>query len=463
MLKGLNKEKDNLPVIALVGRVNVGKSTLFNRLIEKDKALVSNIPGTTRTSNEGLVLWRGKYFKLIDTGGLTFTDDIPLEEDILKQSQKAMREADAVLFMIDAKTDILPQEKELAKSMRRIIQKPVVLVANKADSQKQENEFIGGAYYKLGLGEPFIVSAATGRRVGDLLDYIHSLLRKSKKRPKQKTEAEAIKVALIGKPNVGKSSLFNKIIGEERVIVNPMPHTTREPFDTAVIYNYQAGRKTLRQRIIFVDTAGIRRKTKVAGELEKIGIQKSIKAIEESDIILFVIDASVPLSSQDMQLGGLVEKRGKSVIILVNKWDLSEDNSDHQRHQAESRIYSHFPHLKFAPLVFVSGLTGYRAHQIMPLLIHAWEARQIEIPINALGDFLADATRRHRPTKGKGTRPPKIISIRQLRTNPPIIELAIKHHTSLHLSYVNFIENKMREQFDFFATPVIIKLRKLKR
>ncbi|MDP2692955.1 MAG: ribosome biogenesis GTPase Der [bacterium] len=463
MTKDVEQEIDNLPLVAIVGRVNVGKSTFFNKLIEKNKALTSVIPGTTRTSNEGLVLWRGKYFKLIDTGGLTFDDDVPLENDILIQSKRAMKEADIIIFMIDAKTDIMPQEKELAKYMRRIITKPVLLVANKVDNKRIEMQLLSGESYKLGLGEPFKVSSTSGRSVGDFLDHLFGLLQKTKKRPKKHKEYESIKVSLIGKPNVGKSSIFNKLIGEDKVIVNEMAHTTREPFDTNVVYKYKVGNKTVAQNITFVDTAGIRRKTKVSGQLERVGIQKSIKTVEESDIILFVIDANEIIASQDMQLGGLIEKRAKSVILLVNKWDLSEDNSDTKRHLVEKMVYSHFPHLDFAPIVFISGKDGYGIHKIMPLITRAWETRHTIVPVKALEHFLKEVTEKHRPSRGKGTRHPKIVGIRQTASNPPVIELAIKYRTSLHYSYVNFIKNKLRERFDFYASPIIIKLRKMKR
>lgn len=463
MTKDVTQEMNNLPIVAIVGRVNVGKSTFFNKLIESDKAITSNIPGTTRTSNEGLVLWRGKYFKLIDTGGLTFEDDVPLEADILKQSQRAMKEADAIIFMIDGKTDVLPQEKELAKHIRRIVSKPVILVANKVDNKKIEAQLLSGEWYKLGLGEPFKISSASGRSIGDLLDHLFGILQKSKKRPKKQPDTAPIKVSLIGKPNVGKSSIFNSMIGEDKVIVNEMPHTTREPFDTNVIYKYKVGKKTISQNITFVDTAGIRRKTKVSGELERKGIQKSIKMVEETDIVLFVIDGNDLISSQDMQLGGLVEKRAKSVILLINKWDLSDDNSDTKRHAVERMVYSHFPHLDFAPIVFISGKTGYGVHKILPLIVRAWEARHITIQVKALEHFIKEVTEVHRPSRGKGTRHPKIMGIRQIDTNPPVIELAVKYRTSLHYSYVNFIKNKFRERFDFFASPIIIRLRKMHR
>lgn len=448
---------DNLPVVALVGRVNVGKSTLFNKLIEENKAVISNIPGTTRTSNEGLVLWRGKYFRLIDTGGLTFTDEVPLEEDILKQSERAMKEAGLVLFITDAQTGILPQEKELAKRLRRIAVKSVILIGNKVDKKKDEINLTEPEWAKLGLGEPFPISAASGRNTGDLLDVIFKELNKTKRRPKTKKTADEknINIAIIGRPNAGKSSLFNKLVGQEKVIVSDLPHTTREPHDTVVIYE--------KQPINFIDTAGIRRKAKVAGQLERAGIKKSLAAVEESDIVLFVLDGSETMSHQDKQLGGLLEKRGKSVIILLNKWDLAEDNSDSQRQLVKEMVYAHFPHLDFAPIEFTSGLTGYGVHKIFPTILKVWQGRQTEVGVKALEHFLKQTTKQHRPARGKGTRHPKLMGIRQIDTCPPVFEIFIKYRTSLHRSYVNFIENKLREQFDFTGTPVIIKLTKLKK
>jgi len=454
-------ELENLPTIALVGRVNVGKSTLFNRLIEKNQAIVSKIPGTTRTSNEGVVLWRGKYIKLVDTGGLTFTDNVPLEEDILKQTEKAVKDADVILFIADAKDGILPQERELAKRLRRVEIKPVLFVANKVDSKKLEYNITEPEWSRLGLGEPIPISAASGRKIGDFLDILFKTLNKTKRRPKKNISErdELINVSIIGKPNVGKSSLFNKIIGQEKVIVSDMPHTTREPHDTLITYIHN--RK--KHKINFIDTAGIRRKAKVRGHLEKQGIHKSIESIEDSDIILFVVDGNDTISSQDRQLGGLLEKRSKSIIIIVNKWDLAEDNSDHARNEAKKLIYANFPHLDFAPIVFTSGLTGYKVHDIFPLILQAAQARQTEIPNKILDDFIQQASRGHKPARGKGTRHPKIIGMRQLNTDPPIFEMMIKYRTSLHRSYVNYVENRLREQFNFFATPIVIKLSKMKR
>jgi len=456
---------DNLPVVALIGRVNVGKSTLFNRLIEDNQAIVSDVPGTTRTSNEGLILWRGKYMKIIDTGGLTFTDSVILESEILKQTERAMKEADIVVFVADAKDGILPQERELAKRLRRIETKPVIFVANKVDSESIEYNLNEPEWTKLGLGQPFPVSAASGRKIGDLLDLLYKTATKIKKTPKVKKEdGEIIQVSLIGKPNVGKSSLFNKLIGMDKVIVSPMAHTTREPHDTLVSYTYADEKgKEKKQLINFVDTAGIRRKANVSGKLEREGISKSIRSAENSDIILFVVDGMEPIASQDRQLGGLLEKKSKSVIILLNKWDLNEDDSDHHRNEVKAFIYSHFPHLKFAPIVFVSGKSGYHVHQIFPLLIRAWQARQTKITTAPLTRFIEQVSRQHLPSRDKGTRQPKILGLKQIHTNPPLFEMTVKHGTSLHRSYINFVENQLREKFNFFATPVVIKLTKSKK
>ena len=269
MTKQYTQTKPSLPTIALVGRVNVGKSTLFNRLIESQKAIISDIPGTTRTNNEGHIIWRGEEFLLIDTGGLTFTDDIPFEKEILEQSKAAMKQADVILFVTDAQSGVLPQEYELAKQLRKIDHKPVLLIANKADSKKHERDLSDQSWYKLGLGEPFALSATNGRNTGDLLDIIVDLTKQVRHDIETPVAIhDSFAVALIGKPNVGKSSLFNKLIGEEKVIVSDIEHTTREPHDTDVLYQPDTKEGTLPYKITFIDTAGIRRKARVGTRLE---------------------------------------------------------------------------------------------------------------------------------------------------------------------------------------------------
>lgn len=443
-----------LPMVALVGRVNVGKSTLFNRIIEVQKAMVSKIPGTTRTRNINIATWRGKNFNIVDTGGLTFSEDIPLEEEIIHQTEMALEEADLVLFIIDIQTGILPQERELAKRLIKNKNK-VVFVANKADNERLRSSIYESELMKLGFGEPLPISAANGANVGNLLDEIYKRLGKAARRPKKIKKINPIKVALIGKPNVGKSSLFNKLIGKEQVIVNDLAHTTREPHDILV--------EVEKQPMLFVDTAGIRKKASISGGLEQEGVGKSIQMIKKSDIVLLLLDASEPITSQDQQLGGLLRESTKSVIIVVNKWDLANENEDKYRNEAKERIYAQFPHLDFAPIIFVSAKTQYRVHQIFPLITQAWEERHKWLPKEELDEFFKKITREHRPSRGKGTRHPKILSFDQLHNNPPLFEMRIQSKTSVHFSYVHYIENRLREKFSFFAAPIIIKLTKLKR
>ena len=445
-----------LPVIALVWRVNVGKSTLFNRLTESTRALVSDIPGTTRTRNVGTALWRGKQVRIVDTGGLTFSDDVPLEEDIIKQTQAALKEANVVVFVTDIKDGLLPQEKELAKLLQQKKKNcPIILVANKADSQTDQAMKYDRSWLKLGLGEPLAISAQNGSGLGDLLEEIFKHLRKMPKRPKTLPEIKPIKVALIGKPNVGKSSLFNKLIGEDRVIVSDMPHTTREPHDTLVEVDGQ--------HILFIDTAGIRRKAKVGGKLERQGITKSIEAMKRSDVVLFLLDTASAITDQDQQLGGLMRESTKSVIIVVNKWDLSDENTDEFRNEVKNKILKQFPHINFAPIVFVSAATNYRTHQIFPLIERAYRERQTVVPEEELQTFIKSVVKKHLPSRGKGVRHPKIMGFTQINAGPPIFEMFIKYKTSLNISYVHYLENRLREQFGFFATPIIIKLTKMKR
>lgn len=461
------KQSSNLPIICLVGRVNVGKSTLFNRLIEEQKAIVSPIAGTTRTRNEGYINWRGKQCIALDTGGLTFDDEIFLEKEIIAQTSAAIDEADVIVFVTSAE-GVLPQERELARIIqKRRKGKPVMLLVNKVDSVKDERNIDLSEWAPLAFGTPRIVSATNGRGIGDFLDELYTVFHRNKKQAKVFKEPlpeEAITVALIGKPNVGKSSLFNKLIGEDKVIVSDMPHTTRESYDTLLTYTHDVPGEEKKDYLVnFVDTAGVRRKNHVTGSLEREGVGKTLKAIERSQIILLVLDGSQSISSQDKQLGGMLERKSKSVVILINKWDLAEDNSDTKRQEVKKMIYSNFPHLKFAPILFVSGKTGYRIHDIFELLVQIWTARHTHIANRGLDKFVLDAVHHRLPTKGKGTRHPAILGMRQLNENPPIFEIFIKAKTSLHRSYVQFLENQLRERFNFVGTPIVIKMTKMKK
>ena len=368
----------------------------------------------------------------------------------------ACEEADIIIFVVDLQSGLLPQEKELAKNIsKKLKNKPVLLVGNKADDATWRAQVHDREWLRLGLGTPVAISAKNSSGVGDLLDKIFKLLNKLSRRPKQNKKIEPIRVALMGKPNVGKSSLFNRLIGQDRVIVSNLPHTTREPHDTLVEYEGQ--------HILFIDTAGIRKKAKVSGDLEKQGIGKSIATIEKSDIVLLILDAAESITDQDKQLAGLLREQTRSVIIVVNKWDTADANDDTFRNEVRDKIYKEFPHLDFSPIVFVSALTHYRIHQIFPLIIRAWNERQTVIQPEILKEFFKRVTRLHRPARGKGVRHPQIVKFEQLHNNPPIFEMTIKAKTSVHFSYVHYLENRLREQFGFYATPIIIKLSKLKR
>ncbi|HSR89330.1 MAG TPA: ribosome biogenesis GTPase Der [Candidatus Udaeobacter sp.] len=450
----------NLPSVALVGRVNVGKSSLFNKIIGQNKAIVSTIAGTTRTRNIGIANWRGKDFTLVDTGGITFSEEVLLEKEIVEQTKTAIGEADLIIFVVDVQAGLLPQERELAKLLIKDKNK-IIFVANKADSEKFRLEAHEAQWRKLGLGEPFPVSAANGSNIGNLLDEVFkrlgkvSVVGKTAKRPKTSKEVKSIKIALIGKPNVGKSSLFNTLIGKDQVIVSDLPHTTREPHDTLVEVDGKS--------LVFVDTAGIRRKSKVSGELERAGIGKSIDMIKKADVVLFILDAHETITTQDQQLAGFLRENTKSTIIVINKWDLAEENTEEFKNETKAKIYADFPHLDFAPIIFVSAKSQYKVHQIFPLIFRAWEERHTIVPEDELKAFFKKVTKDHRPSRGKGTRHPEVYAFHQIHNNPPMFEMMIKFQTSIHFSYVRYIENKLRERFGFFASPIVIKLTKLRR
>jgi GTP-binding protein len=447
----------NLPTVALVGRVNVGKSTLFNRMTETSKAIISNVPGTTRTRNFGIVSWRGKDFQLVDTGGLTFDKTVPLEKDIIEQTETALKEADLILFVVDMQDDLLPQEKELSGTLQKKYtkQKPVMLIGNKADTADIRSRIYDAEWQKLRAGQPFPVSASNGSNVGDLLDEITKKLNKAKRRPKKTTEKPVTKIALIGKPNVGKSSLFNKLIGEPRVIVSDMPHTTREPHDTLVEVDDE--------NYLFIDTAGIRRKTKVSGDLERQGIGKSLEVLERADLALFVLDATEDITDQDKQLGGFLAEHAKPAILIINKWDTAEENDEAFRQEVTKLVRKRFPHLDYAPIAFTSALSGYSTHKIFPMIKRIIKENKLDIPNEELREFFKTVTRKHQPSRGKGVRHPKILSFKQINAGPPVFEMAIKQKTSLHASYVQYLKKRLREKFGFYGSPIIIKMRKVKR
>jgi GTP-binding protein len=456
-----NTLKQNLPTIALVGRVNVGKSTLFNKLIEKEEAVVSNQEGTTRTRNRQVMWWRGEPFQLIDTGGIELKQTEDLEEEIYHQVELAVEQADLIVFVTDGKEGLTSQEEQLAKKIQKT-GKRTVLVINKIDNKRIGGSIELNQWFRLGLGEPILISAKNGRSVGDFLDEVYDKLDQIIEKKEQKKEKEIVNTGLIGKPNVGKSSLFNKLVDKQEVIVNSEPHTTREPFDTTLQYSYKKSGKEHSQWVKFIDTAGIRKQKNVESGIEQKGVKRSIEAVQKSDLVLFVIDGSEPISKQDKKLGSVLKNNLKSIIIIINKWDLAEKDTQEKRQIVKQMIYQEFPHLDFTPVMFVSAKTGYNVNKIFPNINKAWEARKIFIPEDALDSFLRQAIKKNKPTKGKGTKYPKLVGMKQVNQNPPVFELYMKQGAHLADSYLNYLKNRLREQFNFFATPIRIKLIKVK-
>lgn len=476
-----NMLKNKKPLVVIFGRTNVGKSTLFNCLVEKNQALISNIEGTTRDSNINTVEWNNMKFKLIDTGGIL---DIPallkktkkINTDIdIKVQDKAreyLKQADLILFLVDVRDGLLPQDKEMALALKKIILKTnkIILTANKADSPsliKQTAEF-----NKLSLGEPIPISAITGSGTGDLLDVIIKELKKLKyktekklkklEEKKQEKKEKIIQVNIIGKPNVGKSSLVNSILGEDRIIVSPIPHTTREPQDTEIKY---------KEKIInLIDTAGISKqgmkKGKIGGKnkaklpLEKLSIEKSLNRLQRADVAILLIDISKRITHQDAKLIEEIVATKTSFVIVANKWDLIEDKDT--KHFTQE-IYRKFPFCKWAPVLFVSALTGSKVDKVLDLVIKVAEARETEISANALSKFLNRIVKKHKPAKAKGTKHPHIFELRQDYSNPPCFTVRIGTKDTIHFSYLKFIENRLREKFGFLGTPLRMCIEKNKK
>lgn len=446
-----------LPTIAIVGRTNVGKSTLFNRLTEKRKALISPLPGTTRTSNIAEFLWRGEKYRLIDTGGLDFEKKYLFEKEIKKQIEKALSEAQVIIFLVDLRTGLLPQEKEWTKKMLRHLPVPIILAGNKADNLKIRHNVYDKEWKKLGFGEPLPISAANGSGVGDLLDEVIKTLEHLNTetlQQKNNLTIPPIRVSIIGRPNVGKSTLFNALIGEERVIVSPVPHTTRESHDTLILKDNEP--------FLFVDTAGIRRHSRIEKGLEQMGVGQAVHSLQNSDLALLVLDASEPFKAQDKQLVGLIADRHKGLIIIVNKWDLVEDRGEENRARFLEEIFYYFPFLRYAPVLFVSAKTHLKVHQMFKLIKEINQSSLKTIEESTLRDFMKKIIRIHRPARGKGVRHPRISSLKQIDTAPPTFQVTIKQKTSLHESYLKFIENQLRQEFGFEGTPVIVYAKKVK-
>lgn len=446
--------KTNLPQVAIVGRANVGKSTLFNRLIEKNKAIVSKIAGTTRDRNIDQVQWQGKEFILVDTGGLDIDKKqaTEIETNIVKQAKLAIKQADLVLFLVDIKTGLLPTDKELAKDIIKSNWKTrTILVGNKADSPRLRQSY--GELFKLGLGEPQMISANNGSGCGDLLDLIVDNLPKKKKVKTKVIDKPLIKATIVGRPNAGKSTLLNSILGEERVIVTDIAHTTREAHD--VVFEYKD------HDFILIDTAGLRKRGKVIpGSLEKKSVDKSLQAIKEADVVLFVTETQKNITSQDKKITQAILESSKSVIIIANKWDLIPDKDTNTINEYKRYYYNHFDYLWWAPIIFISAKEDQRTKKILDLVLEIKKARETKISSKQLEIFLKNKIKKHKPARGKGLKNPYIYKIEQTGINPPRFEIYVNDPAIIHFSYLRYLQNNLRNWFNIIGTPIQIETKK---
>lgn len=453
----MDNKKDSRSLVAICGRTNVGKSTLFNALTEKKQALVSDFSGTTRDSNLGVVEWQGASFSLVDTAGLLdsriLAGENNIADDIDSQAQKQAKDyldkAAVILFLVDAKDGLLPEDRAIAAALKtnNHYRSKVIIVANKVDSQRLAPDT--AQFYKLGLGEPQTISAATGVGTGDLLDIIVNKLGDPKDQGSTDNDRRGIKICIIGQPNVGKSSLLNAILGYDRVIVSPTPHTTREPQDT--ILNYKDN------RIVLVDTAGITRRRQKAGKLEQAGIMKSLKSLDQADIALLVLDVSRPLSHQDAKLVQEIVERGKSLVIIANKWDAVQERDTKKW---LSVIYDKLPFVAWAPIQFISAKTGEKVAKVLDLSLQVAAERSLSLSDSQCEKFLKAVVKIHKPAKGKGLKAPRIYEFRQVKSSPPVFSLRIGPNDDLHFSYVRFVANRLRERHGFTGTPLRIEVTK---
>ncbi|NLK37199.1 MAG: ribosome biogenesis GTPase Der [Epulopiscium sp.] len=427
------------PIVAVVGRPNVGKSTLFNRLAGERISIVQDTPGVTRDRIYVDVEWLNYKFTLIDTGGMEIgTEDIILKQ-ILQQAEIAIETADVILFVTDGKQGVTDDDRQVANMLRRT-KKPVVLAVNKLDNANRDEMAIY-EFYELGMGDPIPISAGQALGLGDMLDEVVGYFPKDKV---ETEEEEAIKVAIIGKPNVGKSSLINKILGEDRLIVSNIPGTTRDAIDSPIEVDGQ--------KYVLIDTAGMRRKSKIKEEIERFSIIRAVAAVERCDLAILVIDAQEGVTDQDTKIAGIAHERGKAAIIAVNKWDAIEKD-DKTMNQYLKDVGNELAYMSYAPKVFISAMTGQRISKMLELIRIVNENHALRISTGLLNDVLIEAMAMQQPPADKG-RQLKIYYMTQVSVKPPTFVIFVNEKELFHFSYRRYIENRLREAFGFVGTPI---------
>lgn len=435
------------PIVAIVGRPNVGKSTLFNRIGQKRVSIVDDMPGVTRDRIYMDAEWLDKEFTMIDTGGIEFNDGNEILMSMRKQAQIAMEEADVIVFVVDGRAGLTAADSEVGK-MLRSAKKPVVLAVNKVDGIEREADIY--EFYALGLDDPIGISAANALNLGDLLDKVVEAFPKD---TAEKEDKDEIAIAVIGRPNVGKSSIVNKILGEERVIVSDIPGTTRDAIDTHFVKDDI--------KFTLIDTAGMRRRGKIEDAVERYSVIRSLRAVDRADVVLMMIDASVGVAEQDKKIAGYAHDSGKGVVIVVNKWDIFPDKNDKSTLRFTDTLREELGFLQYAPILYASALTGQRVNRVTELVKYVAEQQSMRIQTSVLNELIRDAVSVNPPPMHKG-RQLKILFMTQVAIAPPKFIIFVNDEKLMHFSYLRFIENRLRESFGFEGTPLRFTVRNRK-
>jgi len=431
----------NIPVVAVIGRPNVGKSALFNRIVGEHTAIVSEEAGTTRDRHFARAEWNGRQFWLVDTGGLTDDPHIPMDLEIRRQVHEAIAEADLLLFVVDAKAGLHPSDSRVVDLLRES-QKPWILVANKVDDPESTDFY---EFYALGAGDPIPVSAQNGKNSGDLLDVVVDRIPIVEEEP-----GDALRVAVIGRPNVGKSSLINRLLGEDRLVVADEAGTTRDAIDTPMMYHDR--------EIIFVDTAGLRRQSRVGEGIEFYSSLRSRRAIERADICILVLDAVEGLHNQDLKIAALAWEIGRGVIVVVNKWDLSEKDTN-SAHKFAKEAAEKAPFLRFVPFLFTSALTGQRVTKILDVILEVDAERKKRISTSQVNTRLEELVARRQPPQAAG-REVKLNYATQVETTPPMIAVFGNNPDLVQEHYIRYLHNGFREAWGFKGSPLRVVMRR---
>ena len=427
------------PIVAVVGRPNVGKSTLFNVLAGQDISIVKDTPGVTRDRIYAEVSWLDKSFTLIDTGGIEPDSSDIILSQMREQAEIAIETADVIIFLTDVRQGLVDSDAKVADMLRRS-RKPVLLVVNKVDNF---DKFMPDVYefYNLGIGDPIPVSAASKLGIGDMLDEV---VKNFPEGTDTGEEDDRPKIAIVGKPNVGKSSIINKLIGNNRVIVSDIAGTTRDAIDTPVVYN--------KKEYVFIDTAGLRRKNKIKEEIERYSIIRTVAAVERADIVVIVIDATEGVTEQDAKIAGIAHERGKGIIIAVNKWDAIEKN-DKTIYEHTNKIRQTLSFMSYAEILFISAKTGQRLNKLYELIDTIIESQNLRVTTGVLNEILTEAVAMQQPPSDKGKRL-RIYYMTQVAVKPPTFVMFVNDKKLTHFSYTRYIENKIRESFGFRGTSI---------